>query len=68
MIVNLVIVTGIVGFILGFTNWALECPPRLFWKLSDVELFQNRFMMALGYGILFALIPLEICLFMDYFA
>ena len=33
---------ALAGFILGFTNWALDVPPKLFWTKSRVQLFDNR--------------------------
>ncbi|MDD6184391.1 MAG: hypothetical protein PUB29_02045 [Bacteroidales bacterium] len=33
---------ALAGFILGFTNWALDVPPKFFWTKSRVQLFDNR--------------------------
>ena len=48
---------ALAGFILGFTNWALDVPPKLFWTKSRVQLFDNRVGNALGYAIIFFLLP-----------
>jgi len=50
-------VLALVGFIIGFTNWALDVPPKFFWTKSRVELFDNRVGNAFGYAIIFFLIP-----------
>ena len=33
---------ALAGFILGFTNWALDVLPKFFWTQSRVQLFDNR--------------------------
>ena len=33
---------ALAGFVLGFTKWALDVPPKLFWTKSRVQLFDNR--------------------------
>ena len=33
---------ALAGFVLGFTNWALDVPPKFFWSKSRVQLFDNR--------------------------
>ena len=48
---------ALAGFILGFTNWALDVPPRFFWTKSRVELFDNRVGNALGYAVIFFFLP-----------
>ena len=48
---------ALAGFILGFTNWALDVPPKLFWTKSRVQLFDNRVGNALGHAIIFFLLP-----------
>jgi len=48
---------AIAGFVLGFSQWALEVPKRWFWTKSSVELFDNRFFNAVGYAISFFLLP-----------
>ena len=50
-------VLSLAGFILGFTNWALDIPPRFFWTKSRVELFDNRVGNAFGYAVIFFLLP-----------
>ena len=45
------------GFILGFTNWALDVPPKFFWTKSRVQLFDNRVGNAFGYAVIFFLLP-----------
>lgn len=50
-------VLALVGFIIGFTNWALDVPPKFFWTKSRVELFDNRVGNAFGYAIIFFLTP-----------
>ena len=50
-------VLALVGFIIGFTNWALDIPPKFFWTKSRVELFDNRVGNAFGYAIIFFLLP-----------
>lgn len=47
----------LVGFILSFTNWALDVPPKFFWTKSRVQLFDNRVGNTLGYAIIFFLVP-----------
>ncbi|MBQ3750069.1 MAG: hypothetical protein II865_02025 [Bacteroidales bacterium] len=53
----LVGVPELVGFILGFTNWALDVPPKFFWTKSRVQLLDNRVGNALGYAVIFFLLP-----------
>ena len=48
---------ALAGFILGFTNWALDVPPKFFRTQSRVELFDNRVGNALGYAVIFFLLP-----------
>ena len=48
---------ALAGFILGFTNWALDVPPRFFWTKSRVELFDNRVGNAFGYAVIFFFLP-----------
>jgi len=48
---------ALAGFILGFTNWALDVPPKFFWTKSRVQLFDNRVGNALGYAVIFFLLP-----------
>ncbi|MBO7492578.1 MAG: hypothetical protein J6T87_00360 [Bacteroidales bacterium] len=48
---------ALAGFILGFTNWALDVPPKFFWTQSRVQLFDNRVGNALGYAVIFFLLP-----------
>lgn len=48
---------ALIGFILGFTNWALDVPPRFFWTKSRVDLFDNRIGNAFGYAVIFFLLP-----------
>ena len=48
---------ALAGFVLGFTNWALDVPPRFFWTKSRVELFDNRVGNALGYAVIFFFLP-----------
>ena len=50
-------VLSLAGFILGFTNWALDIPPRFFWTKSRVELFDNRVGNAFGYAVIFFFLP-----------
>ena len=50
-------VLALAGFILGFTNWAIDVPPRFFWTKSRVELFDNRVGNAFGYAVIFFLLP-----------
>ena len=50
-------VGALLGFIIGFTNWAKDVPPRFFWTKSRVELFDNRVGNAFGYAIIFFNIP-----------
>ena len=45
------------GFVLGFTNWALDVPPKFFWTKSRVQLFDNRVGNAFGYAVIFFLLP-----------
>ncbi|MCF0210846.1 MAG: hypothetical protein HUK18_06020 [Bacteroidales bacterium] len=56
----LCIIAGIIGLVIGFTNWALEVPPRWFWKLSPMQLLSNRFGTALWYGV--GMFCLAICI------
>ena len=46
------------GFILGFTNWALDVPRKFFQTKSRVQLLDNRVGNALGYAAIFFLVPL----------
>jgi hypothetical protein len=48
---------ALAGFVLGFTNWALDVPPKFFWTKSRVQLFDNHVGNALGYAIIFFLLP-----------
>ena len=48
---------ALAGFVLGFTNWALDVPPKFFWTKSRVQLFDNRVGNALGYAVIFFLLP-----------
>ncbi len=48
---------ALAGFILGFTNWALDVPPKFFWTKSRVQLFDNRVGNAFGYAVIFFLLP-----------
>ena len=48
---------ALAGFVLGFTNWALDVPPKFFWTKSRVQLFDNRMGNALGYAVIFFLLP-----------
>ena len=48
---------ALAGFILGFTNWALDVPPKLFRPQSRVQLFDNRVSNAIGYAVIFFLLP-----------
>ncbi len=48
---------ALAGFVLGFTNWALDVPPKLFWTKSRVQLFDNRVGNAFGYAVIFFLLP-----------
>ena len=48
---------ALAGFILGFTNWALDVPPKFFWTKSRVELFDNRVGNAFGYAVIFFRLP-----------
>ena len=48
---------ALAGFVLGFTNWALDVPPKFFWTQSRVQLFDNRVGNALGYAVIFFLLP-----------
>lgn len=48
---------ALAGFILGFTNWALDVPPKFFWTKSRVQLFDNHVGNALGYAVIFFLLP-----------
>ena len=48
---------ALAGFILGFTNWALDVPPKFFWTKSRVQLFDKRVGNALGYAVIFFLLP-----------
>lgn len=48
---------ALVGLAIGFTNWALEIPPKFFWTKSRVELFDNRVGNAFGYAVIFFLLP-----------
>ncbi|MBR3572242.1 MAG: hypothetical protein IKN99_03225 [Bacteroidales bacterium] len=48
---------ALAGFILGFTNWALDVPPKFFWTKSRVQLFDNRVGNALGYAVILFLLP-----------
>ena len=50
-------VLALAGFAIGFTNWALDVPPRFFWTKSRVELFDNRVGNAFGYAIIFFFLP-----------
>lgn len=53
---SLWIISGVlafVGLIFGFTNWALEVPPRFFWVSSKLDAFGDRFSAAIGYALLF---------------
>ncbi len=45
------------GFILGFTNWALDVPQKFFQTKSRVQLLDNRVENALGYAAIFFLLP-----------
>ena len=47
---------ALAGFILGFTNWALDVPPKFFWTKSRVQLFDNRVGNAFGYAVIFFLL------------
>ena len=48
---------ALAGFILGFTNWALDALPKLFRPQSRVQLFDNRVSNAFGYAVIFLLLP-----------
>ena len=48
---------ALAGLVLGFTNWALDIPPKLFRPQSRVQLFDNRVCNALGYVVIFFLLP-----------
>ena len=48
----LVGVPELVGFILGFTNWVLDVPPKFFRTKSRVQLLDNRVGNALGYAVI----------------
>ncbi len=48
---------ALAGFVLGFTNWALDVPPKFFRPQSRVQLFDNRVCNALGYAVIFFLLP-----------
>ena len=50
-------VIALAGFVLGFTNWALDVPPKFFWTKSRVQLFDNRVGNALGYAVIFFPLP-----------
>ena len=50
-------VLALAGFILGFTHWALDVPPKFFWTKSRVQLFDNRMGNVLGYAVIFFLLP-----------
>lgn len=45
------------GFILGLTNWASDVPQKFFQTKSRVQLLDNRVGNALGYAVIFFLLP-----------
>lgn len=55
-------VCAVIGIILGFTGWAEDVPPRLFWVRSRMELLDSKIGYALTFGVQFFLLPAFICL------
>ena len=48
---------ALAGFVLGFTNWALDLPPKFFRPQSRVQLFDNRVGNAFGCAVILFLLP-----------
>lgn len=55
-------ILAIFGIILGFTGWAEDVAPRMFWVKSKVELLDNKFGYALSLGLMHFLLPAAIVL------
>ena len=53
-------ICALVGFILGFTGWAEDVAPRLFWIKGRVELLDNQIGYAITLAIQFFFIPAAI--------
>lgn len=50
-------VTAVIGIVIGFTGWAEEVPPRMFWVKGKVDLLDNKIGYALGLGIQMFFLP-----------
>ena len=59
-------VCAFIGVLIGFTGWAEEVPPRLFWISGNVDLLDNRLGYALKLGIQFFFLPATIALIISF--
>ncbi|MBQ9546614.1 MAG: hypothetical protein IJU90_04950 [Bacteroidales bacterium] len=50
--------SAVVGLIFGIATWHYGVPPRWFWIKSEIELLDNRVIVALRYAFIFFLLPL----------
>lgn len=50
-------ICGVIGIILGFTGWAEDVAPRMFWIKSKTELLDNKIGYALSMGVQMFLLP-----------
>lgn len=53
-------ICGVLGIILGASQWAIDVPPRWFWSKSQSELLETRIGSAIGYGLVCFNIPFAI--------
>lgn len=53
-------ICAVIGIIIGFTGWAEDVAPRMFWVKSRVDLFDSKIGYALTLGIQFFFLPAAI--------
>jgi|GEM_PF-1377821 len=53
-------IMAVIGIIIGFTGWANDTPPRMFWITGKVGLLDNKIGYALTLGVQHFMLPAAI--------
>lgn len=56
----------VAGIVIGFTGWAEQVPPRMFWVKGKVDLLDNKVGYALALGVQMFFLPAAVMVVLSY--